>query len=62
LAERKVMMQYWADYLGAVVSGKVIAKNFGKAAVSSYMEEILINMSLTAAYESMVTVKKQPGF
>jgi hypothetical protein len=62
LAERKVMMQYWADYLDAVVSGKVIAENFGKAAVSSYMEEILINMSLTAAYESMVTVKKRPGF
>lgn len=32
LAERKVMMQEWADYLDTVSSGKVIAGKFGKAA------------------------------
>lgn len=32
LAERKVMMQQWADYLDGVAGGKVIAGKFGKAA------------------------------
>ncbi|WP_225869811.1 tyrosine-type recombinase/integrase [Glaciimonas sp. PCH181] len=32
LDERKVMMQQYADYLGSVASGKVIAGKFGKAA------------------------------
>ncbi|MDB5793010.1 MAG: phage integrase family protein [Massilia sp.] len=30
LAERRVMMQDWADFLNAVSSGKVIAGNFGR--------------------------------
>jgi len=32
LAERKVMMQQWADYLDAIAGGKVIAGKFGRAA------------------------------
>jgi integrase len=32
LDERKIMMQQYADYLGSVASGKVIAGRFGKAA------------------------------
>ena len=32
LAERKVMMQDWADYIDAVSSGKVVSGKFGKVA------------------------------
>lgn len=32
LAERKVMMQQWADYLDTVAGGKVVVGNFGKVA------------------------------
>jgi len=32
LAERRVMMQDWADFIDSVASGKVIAGNFGKKA------------------------------
>jgi hypothetical protein len=32
LAERRVMMQHWADYLEGVASGKVVTGTFGRKA------------------------------